>query len=42
MANESPSDPDYEEILEEQMMAERKSRAMVELLRSGSTGDVDA
>lgn len=42
MANESPSDPDYEEILEEQMLAERKSRAMVELLRSGSTGDVDA
>jgi hypothetical protein len=38
---ESPSDPYHEEILQEEMAAQRKSRAMVELLRRRISGDLN-
>jgi ankyrin repeat protein len=41
-SNESPSDPDYKEILERKLMVERDSRAMVELLRTGISGSLNA
>jgi hypothetical protein len=41
VADESPSNPDYGEILEEEMTGERKSRTTFELLRSGIGGEVN-
>jgi hypothetical protein len=38
-SNESPFDPNCKEIFERKMMADRNGRAMVELLRSGISGN---